>query len=214
MFPLCFVAYQYYLMCLRSSTCGRVACRDMFLTSYTPQKIDMNLLSTAAQILAICTKGPCKRRGGGNQWGLPSGYWQQFSHWRSHDFSMAILASSPIFLFFFFFPLSKTTWLELFDIFYIKLFKVEGKWPMEDKCCWKKQSFEKRNSGKRNKTLIDPYSTDNSSHLTDPGHYCTWKQQYLPLSPQACRFQAQLWGQQLWPQKLWEWDIPWGPLPS
>lgn len=36
---------------------------------------------------------------------------------------------------------------------------------MEDKCCWKKQSFEKRNSGKRNKTLIDPYSTDNSSHL-------------------------------------------------
>lgn len=49
-------------------------CRDVCLTSYTPQKIDMNLLSTTAQILAICTKGPCKRRGGENQRVLPSGY--------------------------------------------------------------------------------------------------------------------------------------------
>lgn len=98
MFPLWVVAYQPYPVCLRSSACGRAVCRDMCLTSYTPQKIDMNLLSTAAQILAICTKGPCKRRGG-NQRRLPSGYWQPFSHCRSHNFSLAISGSPPILFF-------------------------------------------------------------------------------------------------------------------
>lgn len=101
-FPLRFVTYQDYPGCLRSSNCGKAVCRDTCLTSYTPQKIDMNLLSTAAQILAICTKGPCKRRRGGNQRALPSGCPQPLSHGRSLNFSSAISAS---FLVFFFFPL-------------------------------------------------------------------------------------------------------------
>lgn len=61
MFPLCVVAYQ---CVLRVQPMEELNARGMCLTSYTPQKIDINLLSTAAQILAMCTKGPCKRRGG------------------------------------------------------------------------------------------------------------------------------------------------------
>lgn len=34
------------------------------LTSYTPQNTDINLLRTAAQMLAMWTKGPCERERG------------------------------------------------------------------------------------------------------------------------------------------------------
>lgn len=76
---------------------------DMCLTSYTPQKIDMNLLSTAAQILAICTKGPCKRRGEENQRGLPS---VTDNHLAIADLVISVWPSQPVLQSsFFFFPL-------------------------------------------------------------------------------------------------------------